>query len=963
MTLSWRSLNLPSSCRNVAGFLFIGVAFFMLSTLKLSGQSTGSLAGTVADPQGAVIPQSTITVIRVGGSPISVTADAIGHYTISGLKPGLYTVQAQAEGFRSASRPNIAVNAGVVKALNLTLEIGIQQQQVVVTADSTDPTSQERNGGAVVLRGSDLAALSNNQEELQQQLEGIAGADPETGTNFYIDGFSGGKLPPKSSIREIRINQNPYSAQYDSIGWGRIEILTKPGADRLHGEFTMQGNNSPFNALNPFVKTQPAYDSYQYEGNLSGPITKSSSWFAGFYNQHSNTDSIINAEILDSGFNPIQFTQGISTPSSSLSFSPRYDVQIGKVHTLSIRYQLQRNTQTNGGVGQSALATQGSNSTNTEQVFQISDDQAWTPNLVNQTRFQYIRDRNNQIALASGPTISVQGAFTSGGSAAGTSHDNQDHYELQDYLQFTKGNHQLNLGGRFRAMRDSNYSTGSFNGQYTFATLDAYKISVEGIKNGLTPAQIRAAGGGASQYSQILGTPSLAVSLLDTGLYAEDNWKLRPNITLSYGTRFETQTDIPDHADFGPRAALSWAINGKDKKPFVTLRLGSGFFYQRFPASSVLQSRRQNGTTEKSLYVSNPDFYPADCVATPTVCTASSSAAGSQASVPSRYQINPNLRSPYSFQAGFGLDKPLGKIAGVSANYTFSRGQHQFLTRNINAPLPGTYNPAVPNSGSRPLGVDENIYEFDSSGTSTRSRFTLNGHVNSHHLSMWSYYSLSKVDTNSSGLGGFPSNSYNLRQDFGRASWDYRNRLVLGGDANLPWKISVNPFVILQSSAPFNIVVGQDLNGDTQFNDRPAFATDLTRPSVYKTKYGTFDANPLPGQSIIPINYGKGPALVLTNLRIAKSFSFGPEIHDDDPPSDAPKPSAATAAKKVKQEIERRYELAFGANFDNILNHPNYASPVGVLGSPLFGKSTSLASVWGDATSGRVINLQMSFRF
>ena len=221
------------------------------------GVATGTIAGTVTDPQGAVVPQAAITVTRVGGEPVTATADALGHYAVTGLAAGLYTVEAQATGFRTSRKEDVAVAAGAVQRLTLTLTIEVQQQQVEVSADDNQAdSSPEKNGSAIVLKGRDLDALSDDQNELQQQLEAIAGSDPEAGSQFYVDGFSGGKLPPKSSIREIRINQNPYSAQYDQLGYGRIEIFTKPGTDKLHGRAFIQGNDDTFNSGNPFTKVQ-----------------------------------------------------------------------------------------------------------------------------------------------------------------------------------------------------------------------------------------------------------------------------------------------------------------------------------------------------------------------------------------------------------------------------------------------------------------------------------------------------------------------------------------------------------------------------------------------------------------------------------------------------------------------------------------------------------------------------------
>ncbi len=142
---------------------------------------------------------------------------------------------------------------------------------------STDAGS---NASAIVLKGSDLDALSDDPDELSNELTALAG--PSAGPNggqIYIDGFTGGQLPPKSAIREIRINQNPFSAEFDRLGYGRIEILTKPGTDKLHGRAFGQGNDNVFNTGNPFTTVLPAYYSFQYNGTVSGAISKTASYF------------------------------------------------------------------------------------------------------------------------------------------------------------------------------------------------------------------------------------------------------------------------------------------------------------------------------------------------------------------------------------------------------------------------------------------------------------------------------------------------------------------------------------------------------------------------------------------------------------------------------------------------------------------------------------------------------------
>ena len=201
-------------------------------------QPTGSIAGSIIDPTGAVIPNATITATLAGSAspaPITTTSNGQGSFTLAAVPPGVYIVEARSPGFRPARLQHVTVQAGKAQRITLTLPLEVQQQQVTVNANQLD-SSPDKNGDAIILKGSDLEALPDDPDELTEQLQAIAGSDPDIGTQFYIDGFSGGRLPPKSAIREIRMNQNPFSAQYDQVGFGRIEIFTKPGADTWHAD-------------------------------------------------------------------------------------------------------------------------------------------------------------------------------------------------------------------------------------------------------------------------------------------------------------------------------------------------------------------------------------------------------------------------------------------------------------------------------------------------------------------------------------------------------------------------------------------------------------------------------------------------------------------------------------------------------------------------------------------------------
>ena len=243
--------------------------------------ATATVHGHIADPTGALIPGATITITTSAGTQAATaTADSAGAYVVNGLTSGSYFVLASYAGFAPFASPAIQLAAGQVKRVDISMAMEVEQQSVTVTDES--PMVNVEAGGnasAIVLKGSDLDALSDDPDELSNELTALAG--PSAGPNggqIYIDGFTGGTLPPKSAIREIRINQNPFSAEFDRIGYGRIEILTKPGTNTLHGRGFAMGNDKIFNTGNPFVSSIPDYHSIQYNGNVSGSFNKKASY-------------------------------------------------------------------------------------------------------------------------------------------------------------------------------------------------------------------------------------------------------------------------------------------------------------------------------------------------------------------------------------------------------------------------------------------------------------------------------------------------------------------------------------------------------------------------------------------------------------------------------------------------------------------------------------------------------------
>lgn len=972
-----------------AVLIFLGC--LLLAGAAFAQTITGGLRGRITDPSGAVMSQATVTVTTAAGQAFTATTNSDGIYEIKGIAAGKCTVHVAAKGFSPFEQADVDVFAGQTQKFDITLEIEVQKQTVNVEDQGTKvDVSSDSNASAVVIKDKDLEALSDDPDELQSDLEALAG--PSAGPNggqIYIDGFTGGNLPPKSAIREIRVNQNPFSAQYDRLGFGRVEVFTKPGKDQYHGQFMANVNNSVFNSLSPYFTgdSMPDYHSEMFSGSFSGPLGKKASFFFNLDRRNIDETAIVSATQLDSNFNPVPFSTAILNPRIRTEFGPRFDYQVSTNNTLTARYEYETANGKNNGVGQFNLPSVGYNSDSTEHNLQISDTQVINTSTINETRFQYNRDSSNQNALNFDPTISVMQTFTMGGNGVGRSSDVSQHYEIQNYTSKVHGNHFIRFGGRVRVNRDNNNANDNYNGAFTFTSLISYKIAQMGLANGWPAAQIRGTCetdsttgqtfcGGADKFTITAGSALANLSQTDAGLYVEDDWRVRPKFTLSYGLRYEAQNNIDDHADIAPRVGIAWGLGGGSGTPKTVLRAGFGMFYDRFSPGLVMQAQRLNGTTQQQYVVNNPNFYPNVPSLDVIKALAASDPTTSQLTT---YQIAPNLRTPYTMQTAVTLERQILKASKVAVTYIGSRGLHQLVTENINAPVDGV----------RPYGDVGNIYQYQSAGTFKQNQLMANTNlVIGKNVSLFGWYSLSYANSNVTGMGsapGFPSDSGNLDADWGRSAFDVRHRGMIGGSIGLPYGVRLSPFIIASSSRPVNIVTGIDNNGDNIYNDRPAFcgSTSLAENVRNETGWGCFDLRPAAGVARIPINYGVGPAFFSTNLRVSKTIGFGKRSERAGAqqgggagfpgggrgPGGGPGGAGGPGGMRgmmmgMGGSSGQRYSLTLSASARNLFNNVNPAPPVGNLSSTLFGQSNALASMGPFSSSAnRRVDFQVMFNF
>jgi hypothetical protein len=682
-------------------------------------------------------------------------------------------LEVSAEGFETRTIENFTLGAGS-NGTRIELEVAAVKEDVVVGQDEQERTTDPRGDAfSNVLTADQIAGLPDDPEEFENALHALAGP----GASIRVNGFRGGKLPPKSQIREIRFRRNAYAAENHERGFIAVDIFTKPGVNDWHGSLSFGFRDEALNARPAFASRRGPEQLRRYGFTLDGPLWRNHTSL--FLNADSNEsyDSKTIVAALPGGF----FDDLTRRPSRRLNVSARVEHALDKTHSVRLEYQRNAGRQDNLGVGDFDLAERAYTLDQSEQILRVSESGVFAKRFLNEFRFQARwRDRQT-LPVSDAPTLFVLNAFNRGGAQTSGRHRTRD-FEIADNFDFSFGQHSMRAGLLFEGGSYDSTETVNSNGTYTFANLEAFRANRP------------------TTYTQRTGNPALNFAQYHFAWYWQDDYRVRKNLLLSYGVRHELQTNLSDHSNFAPRVGAAWTPH---KSGTVTFRAGAGIFYDWFEAGTYEQALRVDGNRQRDLVVRNPGYPDPLSNGTPIVLP------------PGRIVVDSQLKQPTIMQASFAVESRLFKRFRLSTDYQFQRGLHLLRARNLNAPVPGL---------GRPDPTAGNITQIESSATLNAHRLTIHFAPATFTSKLfWStLYAYARNISDTSGALSLPADNFNLRAERGPAPNDMRHYFSAMVNRRLYKGFSVGATFNASSALPYNITTGFDDNGDTVSNDRPA---------------------------------------------------------------------------------------------------------------------------------------------
>jgi hypothetical protein len=879
-----------------------------LLALVLAAQTTsvGTLQITVIDQTNAVVVGATVTVTGRDETTRNTTVaptrtTEAGMATVRGLPPGRYTIDVEFPGFEKRTLPDVRIRSGENRQVAV-LAIGKLESSVTVEQDKQQAAS-ERNGPSfgTVLTRDQIDALSDDPTILQQQLQDMAGP----GAVIRIDGFEGGALPPKAMIRSIRIARDQFAAEFHSAGGVSIEIITQPGIGPLRYFSNALIRDSSFSGRSPFVPVRGPEQNVNYGFGLGGTIVKNkSSFFVNVFGIDAYDTPNLNA-VLPAG--SISRALNLTAPRTNQFVNGLLDYAVTVDQTLRFGYNLTHVTNDNLGVGGYNGPDRAYSTDHTANTIRVQHFGPVGRRAFSRSRIQLIQSDSSSQSATEAPTIQVLDAFTSGGAQqAGGNHATT--VDLASDFDYVVGRHSLRTGFVLDTTHYRSDATSNYLGTYTFASLAAFDTNQP------------------TNYARRIGDPAIVYNSTQSGIYVQDDIRVRRNLSITPGVRYEVQSHVRDRANLAPRFGFTWAPTASGQ---TTIRGSAGIFYDWLPASTYDQVVRLDGFHQQEINVLDPSFPVNERAAiVPPV---------------NRYALSPSYDVPRITRFSTGVDQAIRKVNRVSITYSYLRGSR--LARGLNV------NPLI--DGARPDPNFANVINVVSDAASRQHELRFDASVNPGAMlplpasaprlswkrtTVFASYVLSSMRNNTDGPF-IPPPTGTLETEWGPANGgnavsgtNIPGIISFGGAASTvdlrhQFNLTVNNQVVRNivlslgvngnSAPPYTLTTGEDNNGDGIFNDRPVGVGRNTRRASdsvalsmfagYNFAFGHSSAPLPPGIGV----FGSGGAAQV------RSVDLGPP----------------------------RYRLQFFVQAQNLTNEANYLGYSGTLTSPFFGKPTAVSGM------------------
>lgn len=753
-------------------------------------QQRGTLRVHILDPALAQISEATVRLKDSKGLLIKeIKSTSAQPIVFASLAPGRYVLEVEAQNFKPYAG-EINIKDGVSN-ISVKLEITEIKENVDTKPDELERAIDPREGAFTnFLSREQIAALPDDPEEMQRALRRIAGEDAV----IRVDGFTGGRLPPKSQIASIKIIRSTFDAEFHEAGLPLVDITTKAGGSSWNGSVNFRFNDEALNARQPFAALRYPTQLRSFDGFLNGPLImkKTSLTLFAFGNNSFDAENIY--AVLPSG----RLNENALRTSDSFYTSAKLIHNLSQTHSLNFTYNYNKVALGNLGVGGFNLPDRARNAETSMNQIRISESGAIGERLLNEFRLQFTDETSKSSPSSNAPAIIVLDAFSSGGAGVDNSNRRQSVY-IADNLLFGFGSHALKIGGLIEYDKVKLVTSNNQNGTFTFSSLTDFLLSQPAI------------------FTQRRASRRVNFSQIQAGSFIQDDLRLHKTFSVGLGLRYERQSNLKDKDNFSPRLSFVWA---PEKRGRIVLRGGIGLFYSWLSSNDYATILSQDASQPSETIIVNPGF-------------PNPLASGMSKILPRNFwTLASDLNNPYMVSSSIGVETRVRHNFTVQTLYRFMRGVHQFRSRDTNAPLPDS---------GRPKPDFGRITQIESSAFFTRNSLNIN--ASGSLTSRFSYafsYTLAKEVSDGEGIFSLPSDSYNLRLDRSVSTADQRHRVNAFLNYTVRKGLSLSTIFKVGSPLPYTITTGRDDNEDTIFNDRPL---GVARNSVRGSWQRQIDAN------------------------------------------------------------------------------------------------------------------------